>query len=233
MVELFPEGFEEVEKADGVELVVYTDGAGEERVWHAFGGARSEGVADGWEDRWREFHRPVRIGSLWVGPPWLEPPVDALPVVIDPGRSFGTGAHATTRLCLELLLELPRGSLVDVGCGSGVLAIAAARLGFSPVWGVDSDDAAVEAARLNAERNGVRVDVRLADALSDPLPVSDSVVANLTREQVEQLGRRVRAGLIVTSGYPAAEHARLAGYRTLQRLEAEGWAAEVFARGTE
>jgi ribosomal protein L11 methyltransferase len=233
MVELFPQGFEEIEKVDGVELVAYTDGAGEERLWHAFGGVRSEAVAEGWEDRWRDFHRPVTIGPLWVGPPWLEPPANALRVVIDPVRSFGTGAHATTRLCLELLLELPRGSLIDVGCGSGVLAIAAARLGFSPVTALDSDEAAVEAARLNAERNGVEVDVQLANALSDPVPPSDSVVANLTLELVEELAPRVRAGFVVTSGYPAAEQAQLEGYRAARRLEAQGWAAEVFARGTE
>ena len=72
----------------------------------AFGGAARADVEEGWEDRWREFHRPVRVGPLWVGPPWEEPAADALAVVIDPGRAFGTGAHPTTRLCLELLAEL-------------------------------------------------------------------------------------------------------------------------------
>src|SRR5262249_22022324 len=150
-----------------------------------FGGVRSEGVEEGWDDRWREFHRPGRIGPLWGGAPGLTAPGDALAVVIDPRRSFGTGAPATARPCLELVLELPRGSLVDIGCGSGVLAIAAARLGFGPVTALDSDGVAVEAARLNAQRNGVRVDVRLADARSDPLPPSDAIVSNLTRELVE------------------------------------------------
>src|SRR5207253_10473172 len=104
MIELFPEGFEEVESDSGVELAAYTDSAGEERGWHVFAGARSSEVDDGREDRWRTFHRPVRVGRLWVGPPWETPPGDALPVVIDPGRAFGTGAHPTTRLCLELPL---------------------------------------------------------------------------------------------------------------------------------
>ena len=133
MLELFPEGFEERDSPDGVELTAYTDAGGEERLWSAFGGARSTDVEEGWEDRWRAFHRPVRIGPLWVGPPWEQPDADAIPVVIDPGRAFGTGAHATTRLCLELLLDVPGGSLLDVGCGSGVLSIAAAKLGFGPV----------------------------------------------------------------------------------------------------
>src|SRR5437016_3537985 len=79
-------------------------------------------VENGWEDRWRDFHRPIRIGPLWVGPPWEEAPPGAVAVWIDPGRAFGTGAHPTTRLCLELLLDVRRGSLLDVGCGSGVIA---------------------------------------------------------------------------------------------------------------
>ena len=91
-------------------------------------------------------------------PPW-EPPGDtALDVVIDPGQAFGTGSHATTRLCLELMLELDaasRGSFVDVGCGSGVLAIVAAKLGFAPVTALDYDRAATAATRENAARNGV------------------------------------------------------------------------------
>src|SRR5262249_18264869 len=107
MLELFPTGFEELDRADGVELAAYTDCLGEERLWHAFSGARSDPVKPGWEDRWRDFHQPVRVGRLWVGPPWRDPPDDALAVVIEPGRAFGTGGHATTRLCLELLLGVP------------------------------------------------------------------------------------------------------------------------------
>ncbi len=125
MLELFPAGFEEVDRGGSTELVAYTDAGGEERLWHAFGGAAGTDVEAGWEDRWRDFHRPVRVGPLWVGPPWEEARDGALAVVIDPGRAFGTGSHPTTRLCLELLLGLDaHGSLLDVGCGSGVVAIA-------------------------------------------------------------------------------------------------------------
>ena len=91
MVELFPEGFEERDLSDGVELAAYTDAGGEERLWAAFGTVTAANVDAGWEQRWRDFHRPVRIGRVWIGPPWEEPPGDAIAVVIDPGRAFGTG----------------------------------------------------------------------------------------------------------------------------------------------
>ena len=91
------------------------------------------------------------LGRSAVG----EPPPDALAVVIDPGRAFGTGAHATTRLALELLQDVEPTSLLDVGCGSGVLSVAAAKLGFAPVTAVDIDDVALETTRANAAANGV------------------------------------------------------------------------------
>ena len=114
------------------------------------------------------------MGPLWIGPPWESAPADALAVVIDPGRAFGTGAHATTRLCLELLLDAPRGSVLDVGCGSGVLAIAAARLGFGPVAAVDVDEIAVDAA--TGKRRGERGRDRRAstDALGNAVPTQTS-----------------------------------------------------------
>ena len=231
MIELFPEGFEEVDRADGVELIAYTDAGGEERLWRAFGGAASaKDVAEGWEDRWRAFHQPVRVGSLWIGQPWQEPPADAVAVVIDPGRAFGTGAHATTRLCLELLERTERGSLLDVGSGSGVLAIAAARLGFDPIFAVDEDEQAVAATRANAAMNGVRVDARHADALTDTLPPADVVVANVTRNVVEAVGARIDCRRLVTSGYLASDDPALPRFRHVERAAAEGWAADAYVR---
>jgi ribosomal protein L11 methyltransferase len=228
MLELFPEGFEEVETPGSVELVAYTDPGGEERLWHAFGGARGEDVAADWRDRWKAFHRAVRIGPLWIGPPWDEPAPDATAVVIEPGRAFGTGAHPTTQLCVELLLELERGSVVDLGCGSGVLSIVAAKLGFSPVRAFDLDPNAVEATRANASANGVDVDVRLADVLHDDVPPGDVAIANITRTTLETLAPRVRASTLVSSGYLPTDPEELPHFRHVRRLSRDGWAADRY-----
>jgi ribosomal protein L11 methyltransferase len=228
MLELFPEGFEEVAADGSVELVAYTDSGGEERLWHAFGGVRGEDVAADWRDRWKAFHRPVRLGPLWIGPPWEEPPPDATAVVIEPGRAFGTGAHPTTQLCVELLLGADRGSLVDLGCGSGVLSVVACKLGFGPVLARDLDDHAVEATRANAHANGVEIDAAVADILAGELPRTDVAVANITRPTLEALGPRLRSRVLVGSGYLPSEDAELAGYRHVRRVERDGWAADLY-----
>ena len=229
MLELFPEGFEEVEKSQGTELAAYTDAAGEERLWAFFGNGRSADVEDGWEDRWRAFHRPIRVGRLWVGPPWETPPTDALVVVVDPGRAFGTGSHQTTQLCLQVLQEVEPGPLLDVGCGSGVLSIAAALLGFGPVIGVDVEAPSIEATLENARVNGVTVDARLVEP-DEPLPSSALVVANISLDSVEALPARIDATTLVTSGYFASEQPRLAGFAHVSRSTLDGWACDVYTR---
>lgn len=228
MLELFPEGFEEVDSSQGVELVAYTDSGGEERLWHVFGGARGQDVAADWRDRWKAFHRPVKIGPLWVGPPWADVPADATTVVIEPGRAFGTGAHPTTRLCVELLIELGRGSLVDVGCGSGVLAIAAAKLGYEPVLALDADEHAVEATQANARVNGVEIEASVVDALTTDLPVTDVAVANITRPMLERVAPRVRSRRLIGSGYLPTDAAELPGWRHARRVTRDSWAADVY-----
>jgi ribosomal protein L11 methyltransferase len=229
MVELFPEGFEEVELDTDLELAAYGDAGAEERFWHVFGPGSVVEVEQGWEKAWKQFHQPVRIGQLWVGPPWEEPDEESVQVVIDPGRAFGTGAHATTRLCLELLLERPRTSVVDLGCGSGVLAVAAAKLGFAPVFALDVDPDAVAAAGENARKNEVDVEVRCADVFAAELPPVDLALANLTLEAVERVGRRVKWGELIASGYLASERPTLAGWKNVDRRAAKGWAADLYS----
>jgi ribosomal protein L11 methyltransferase len=201
LLELVPAGVEEVDAGDQVEYAVY--GAPGELpalpdLRAAAGGALVEvstsEVADDWADRWRAFHRPLTVaGRVHVRPPWApSPPGGLVDVVIDPGRAFGTGAHATTKLSLELLVaRRPSGALVDVGCGSGVLAIAAAKLGFAPVTALDHDPLAVQATADNARANGVELEVRRSDLRADPLPAVPNVLANLLRPLLLVLADRL------------------------------------------
>jgi ribosomal protein L11 methyltransferase len=189
LLELAPGGVEEVAIGERVvEYAVY--GAPGELpalpdLRAAAGGAlvevSTEEIADDWAERWRRFHRPLVLErKLTVRPPW-EPAADTpIDLVIDPGRAFGTGAHATTRMCLELMLELDAdGAFVDLGCGSGVLAIAAARLGWGPVIALDNDLASIDAAKQNARLNDVKIDLRRHDLRSSPPPSARTIAANL------------------------------------------------------
>jgi ribosomal protein L11 methyltransferase len=230
MLELVPEGFEERERGGELELAAYTDGIVGGRIARAFGAAQEADVPADWSDRWRTFHKPARAGPFWVGPGWEGAPEDALAIVIDPGLAFGTGAHATTRLCLELLPTLPLGALLDVGCGSGVLSVAARKLGFSPVHAIDDDPLAVETTRTNAERNGVDVDARVADAATAELPAADAVVANIALDVVESIAARVATSELVTSGYLTGERPRASGWEHVETRSLDGWAADRFRR---
>lgn len=230
LLELLSEGFEEVELADELELAAYTDALGEAGIRAAFGQVTVSEVALGWEERWREFHRPVEVAGIWVGPPWIAAPTAMPAVVVEPGRAFGTGAHATTRACLELLARSERGSVLDAGCGSGVLAIAAARLGFAPVRAVDVDATAVEATRANAARNRVEIDATLSDVLTDAIPAADLLVANIELRVVERLLARWAGERAVVSGYLAVEAPTTRGWERGARIELDGWAAESLTR---
>jgi ribosomal protein L11 methyltransferase len=143
-------------------------------------------IPDDWADRWRDFHKPLLVGErLWLRPSWEESREGAIDVVVDPGQAFGTGAHPTTRLCLELLLELEaageaRGPLTDLGTGSGVLAIAAAKLGWEPVAAYDHEAPALEAAATNAAANGIELTLERIN-LRERLPsLAPTAVANMT-----------------------------------------------------
>ena len=230
LLDLVPEGFEELEVDSEVELAAYVDAEGERALSAVFPGARATAVEPGWEDAWRRFHRPVEVGGVWIGPLWERPPPDIPAVLIEPGRAFGTGAHPTTRLCIEHLARLEPGSLLDVGCGSGVVALAASRLGYEPVTAVDFDPVAVECARDNAARNDIPLDVALLDALVDELPAARVAVVNILRPAVESVLARLDVAVAVTSGYLAAEAPATPGWRRLARLERDGWAADALVR---
>jgi ribosomal protein L11 methyltransferase len=230
MLDLFPEGFEEVELEGDLELAAYARAGVEERFWQAFGPGAAAEVPPDWSEAWKRFHRPARVGPLWIGPPWEDPDADAVAVVVEPGRAFGTGSHATTRLCLQMLAERSPTSLLDLGCGSGVLAIAAAKLGYAPVTGLDVDHEAISATLANARANGVEIEARRADFLHDALPAARLTVANVTLEAVEAVADRVAGNELIASGYLAAERPLLPGWAHRGRREGDGWAADSFVR---
>src|SRR4051812_30993995 len=227
-LELAPGGFEEAETAGTLVVSLYVADDGIERVLAAFPAAEVTPVQPGWEDGWRAFHRPMHAGGLWIGPPWEQPDPGELAVVIDPGRAFGTGAHPTTRLCIGLLATTERGSLLDVGCGSGVLSIAAARLGFDPIRAVDNDPVAVETTIANAAVNGVVLEATVLDGELDDLPAADLVVANVLLGPVERILARLAGGAAITSGYLATDDPRATGWTSADRVELDGWAADRF-----
>jgi ribosomal protein L11 methyltransferase len=254
LIELAPSGVEQVD-GDGVtEFALY--GApgelpsfpeGEAEVGGVIVQVSGREVPDDWAERWKRFHRPVLIaGRIYVRPPWEEPAVrpGVTETVIDPGQAFGTGTHPTTALCLELMLELkPRGSFADLGCGSGVLAIAAARLGFAPVTAVDAERQAIEATRRNALANGVGLSpergsvptlaaVERFDLRNQPAPRADVVAANLMRPlllRVAELWGDERPPVLILSGlleHEADEVAvAFAPLEERRRLSSLGWSS--------
>jgi ribosomal protein L11 methyltransferase len=190
-----------------------------------------------WQAAWKATIGPVRAGRTVIVPSWLvaghEPAPGELTLVLDPGQAFGSGHHATTALCLEALdrLDLTGASVADVGCGTGVLAIAAARLGAAAVLAVDLDPDAVAVTRANAERNQAEVTARVGSV--DTLPGTvDVVVANLVTDVLVGLAPALVAATrrtLVVSGI-AAERADLvvaalqaAGARIERREERDGW----------
>jgi ribosomal protein L11 methyltransferase len=190
-----------------------------------------------WVRRTQAQFGPLRITErLWIVPSWCEP-VDprAINIELDPGLAFGTGSHPTTRLCLRWLAAnlVPAQTVLDYGCGSGILAIAAARLGASAVIGTDVDLQAIEASRDNAARNGVTAQFVPADALAPGK--FDVVVANILANPLRLLApvlsaRVAKGGAIVLSGILDAQTAAVTGaYRRWFKLGAwgndDGWTA--------
>ena len=196
-------------------------------------------VADGWEERWRDWHRPLDIGPLRVRPPWAPQRPGALDVVIDPGQAFGTGAHPSTRLTLELLVGLPRrGPLADWGCGSGILSVAAARLGFDPVLACDQDRAAVDATLAAAAANGVPVTASRCDLGRAPGPWAPTILANLVRPLLLEIAAPMQRPpeRLIASGLEIGEVDEVVaafaphGLALSARRDGDGWSAILLSR---
>jgi len=240
LLELVPAGLEERD-VDGatVEYVLY--GAPGElpalgSVRAAAGGAlvdvSTSELSDDWDERWRSFHTRLDVGPLRIRPPWEPARPGSLDVAIDPGQAFGTGSHPSTRLTLELLTEIPAGGpLADWGCGSGVLAIAAARLGFEPILACDHDPAALQATREAAAANGVTVETSRCDLRQTPGPWAPVVLANLVRPLLLELAahRGPAPDKLIVSGLELDEAdevaAAFAPLRETARRTGGGWAA--------
>jgi ribosomal protein L11 methyltransferase len=227
LLELVPGGVEEERGAEWAEFAIY-GAPGEIPAIPYLEAAAGDGlveissteIPDDWTDAWRDFHEPVWIGErVCVRPSWEEGAgQDAeVDLQIDPGQAFGTGAHATTRMCLELMLALAdaggaSGSLADLGTGSGVLAIAAAKLGWAPVTACDSEPAALEAAAENARANSVELALSRVNLREQAPPEADSLVANLTAPLLSEVADRLASTprALVCSGLLATERDRVA-----------------------
>jgi len=243
LLELAPAGLEERdEEADVVEYVLY--GAPGElpalpdlraAAGDALVDVSTSEVPDDWDERWKAFHVPVQVGRVRVRPPWEPTTAGTLDVVVDPAQAFGTGAHHTTRLCLELLLAHGPESdgFADWGSGSGVLAVVAAKLGYAPVVAVDFDPLSVEASLDNASANGVAIDAARADLRSVPGPVAPTVCANLLRPLLLDVAGLmtdvpsllVVSGLLVEEGDEVSAAFQARGMREIDRRVGGEWAA--------
>lgn len=251
---LAPNGVEEERGPGYVEYAIY-GGEGElpelGEIDAVVGAGRIEvsstEVPDDWADRWKDFHKPLLVaGRLWLRPSWEPPREGAIDVVVDPGQAFGTGAHPTTRLCLELLCELAAageagGPLTDLGTGSGVLAIAAAKLGWNPVDAYDHEPAAIEAAAANAALNRVQLSLARIN-LRERLPsLAPTTVANMTAPILAAVATQLaseegRPTTLVCSGLlPSELDATAAAFGASGLVEAErrqegDWAALLLRR---
>lgn len=200
-----------------------------------------------WAIAWRKFFVPRRVGTRFVVRPVWEPyelGEEDIEIVLDPGQAFGTGDHPTTRMCLALLEKVvrPGASVADIGCGSGILAVGACKLGASPVLGVDCDAASVDASRENAERNGVTYQVFIGSGF-DPLPsgafelvVSNIISAALIRlapeasERVKSGGAWIVSGVIHQNWAEVLAAAEQCGFTLKEKQEEGDWIAATFRR---
>ena len=199
-----------------------------------------------WSEIWKQHFKPRRIGRrIVVVPSWetFEASEDDVIIGLDPGQAFGTGEHPTTRLCLELLerFDIAERSVLDIGCGSGILAIAAAKLGATIVNAIDVDSSAVEISRKNARANDVSLAVHQEEGFGNwsrgrmwDLILANIVSATLVRLASEVAGHLVPNGLWVVSGIlqnnwnDVFEEATRCGFELIERTDEDDWIAAAF-----
>lgn len=180
-----------------------------------------------WEREWMDNFHPMKFGErLWICPSWLEiPEPDAINVMLDPGLAFGTGTHATTALCLEWLesIDLTGKTVIDFGCGSGILAIAAIKLGAAKVVGIDIDPQAITASKENATRNGVADQLELFLPQDQPENlVANVVVANILAAPLRELSS------IITAHVAPGGALAMSGVLDTQALDVASYYSENF-----
>lgn len=200
---------------------------------------------ENWAQDWKKHFRPTAVGHrLLISPPWETPaPDDRLLIVIEPGMAFGTGQHPTTRGCLELIEEATAAGAIsralDVGTGSGILAIALAKLGVGRVFAVDNDPVACDAATMNSQKNGTEGSLCIANDWGSVSGEFDLIVANLFTNLLRDLAndfttRLAPGGLLVCSGFLATDEATVRnaypGFESASRREEDGWVALTLSR---
>jgi ribosomal protein L11 methyltransferase len=205
-----------------------------------------------WNSSWRRFFTPQKVGkAFWVTPPWaaVPKPLARHVITIEPGMAFGTGTHATTRGCMEFIekavdsLSGAEFNALDVGTGSGILAISLAKLGASAVWAVDNDPVAVKVARKNARRNGVQNKIRVQATTLNPISYSFSiVVANLTAETILDLapvletkvaphGFLILSGILTPKANAIIHRFKSPGFKVAGRKHEKEWTTLLLRRG--
>lgn len=241
----FPDGVHALAADGRVELLVYGAPSPDPETLATLGPTLLAPPAvtsapDDWRERRRQRFRPHVYGDrLVVRPDWADPPSDGVVDVVlgQEAAAFGTGDHPTTRACLELLCQLPpEHGLADLGCGSGVLAIAAAKLGWTGVVAVDVDSRSVSAAAANARRNGVDVATMTLDLVREAPPATTVSLANVPAFVHEHLAGRLTSRTVVATGIESRYAATVvaayeaAGYQQVVLEDLFGWTLLVAER---
>lgn len=255
-------GLQSNERDGGVEIIAYFSGKPPIEALRRFcasigcplrdnnGSIRVRQIPhEDWAENWKLHFQPQAVGSrLYICPPWAcVAPAGRVAIVIDPGMAFGTGQHATTRGCLLLLERVmddrPVTRALDIGTGSGVLAIALAKLGLPEVWAIDTDTKACTIAAANAECNGVAAYVHIRSSMDEVSGAFDVVTANLFATLLEEMAVRFvpllrPGGVLICSGFLNADERRVrgayedCGLRLVRRHEEQSWVTLTLERST-